>query len=248
MAYDVTLMPGDGIGPEVVEATRRVLEATGIEFNWDYQDLGMVAQERQGTTLPDATIASVQRTKLGLKGPTTTPVGTGFRSVNVGLRQALNLYANLRPAKTYQGVRSTFDNVDLIIVRENLEDLYAGVEFDTGTPEAARVIDAINAESQKKLDKSSAVSIKMITPEDRKSTRLKSSHANTSYAVFCLQKTVVLIGLSPTQRAEIMHDVATKLTPPDMPPRRCQIPYKLHVWHRDTDDHHASHLHRARSL
>jgi isocitrate dehydrogenase (NAD+) len=158
-------MPGDGIGPEVVEATRRVLEATGIEFNWDYQDLGMVAQEKHGTTLPDATIASVQRTKLGLKGPTTTPVGTGFRSVNVGLRQALNLYANLRPAKTYQGVRSTFDNVDLIIVRENLEDLYAGVEFDTGTPEAARVIDAINAESQKKLDKSSAVSIKMITPE-----------------------------------------------------------------------------------
>ncbi len=165
MAYDVTLMPGDGIGPEVVEATRRVLEATGIEFNWDYQDLGMVAQEKQGTTLPDATIASVQRTKLGLKGPTTTPVGTGFRSVNVGLRQALNLYATLRPAKTYQGVRSTFDSVDLIIVRENLEDLYAGVEFDTGTPEAARVIEAINAESQKKLDKSSAVSIKMITPE-----------------------------------------------------------------------------------
>jgi isocitrate dehydrogenase (NAD+) len=134
MAYDVTLMPGDGIGPEVVEAARRVLEATGIDFNWDYQDLGMVAQEKHGTTLPDATIQSVQRTKVGLKGPTTTPVGTGFRSVNVGLRQALNLYANLRPAKTYQGVRSTFDNVDLIIVRENLEDLYAGVEFDTGTP------------------------------------------------------------------------------------------------------------------
>jgi isocitrate dehydrogenase (NAD+) len=165
MAYDVTLMPGDGIGPEVVEAARRVLEATGLDFNWDYQDLGMVAQEKHGTTLPDATIRSVQRTKVGLKGPTTTPIGTGFRSVNVGLRQALNLYANLRPAKTYRGVRSTFDNVDLIIVRENLEDLYAGVEFDTGTPEAARVIEAINAESPKKLDRSSAVSIKMITPE-----------------------------------------------------------------------------------
>jgi isocitrate dehydrogenase (NAD+) len=165
MAYDVTLMPGDGIGPEVVEATRRVLEATGIAFNWDYQDLGLSAQEKHGTTLPDATIASVRRTKLGLKGPTTTPVGTGTRSVNVGLRQALNLYANLRPAKTYRGVHAPFDNVDLIVVRENLEDLYAGVEFDTDTPEAARVIAAINQESAKKIEPDAAISIKMITPE-----------------------------------------------------------------------------------
>jgi isocitrate dehydrogenase (NAD+) len=165
MAYDVTLMPGDGIGPEVVEATRRVLEATGIAFNWDYQDLGLSAQEKHGTTLPDATIASVRRTKLGLKGPTTTPVGTGTRSVNVGLRQALNLDANLRPAKTYRGVHAPFDNVDLIVVRENLEDLYAGVEFDTDTPEAARVISAINQESAKKIEPDAAISIKMITPE-----------------------------------------------------------------------------------
>ena len=165
MAYDVTLMPGDGIGPEVAEAARRVLEATGLQFNWDYQDLGMVAQEKHGTTLPDATVASVRRTRVGLKGPTTTPIGTGFRSVNVGLRQALNLYANLRPAKTYAGVRSAFDNVDLIVVRENLEDLYAGVEFDTGTPEAGRVIGAINRESPKQIEPSAAVSIKMITPE-----------------------------------------------------------------------------------
>ncbi len=165
MAYEVTLMPGDGIGPEVVEAARRVLEATGVEFAWDYQDLGLSAQEKHGTPLPDATIASVQRTKIGLKGPTTTPVGTGTRSVNVGLRQALNLYANLRPAKTYRGVRAPFENVDLIIVRENLEDLYAGVEFDTGTPEADRVIEAINAESPKKISPSAAVSVKMITPE-----------------------------------------------------------------------------------
>ncbi|HEX5506680.1 MAG TPA: isocitrate/isopropylmalate dehydrogenase family protein [Thermomicrobiales bacterium] len=165
MAYDVTLMPGDGIGPEVVEATRRVLEATGIAFNWDYQDLGLCAQEKHGTTLPEATLDSVRRTKLGLKGPTTTPVGTGTRSVNVGLRQALNLYANLRPAKTYQGVRAPFDDVDLIIVRENLEDLYAGIEFDTATPEAARVIGAINQESAKKVEPDAAISIKMITPE-----------------------------------------------------------------------------------
>ena len=165
MAYTVTLIPGDGIGPELAEATRRVLEATGVAFEWDQHPAGEDVRREEGTPFPDRTLDSIRRNRVGIKGPTTTPVGTGFRSVNVGLRQALNLYANLRPAKTYQGVRSTFDNVDLIIVRENLEDLYAGVEFDTGTPEAARVIDAINAESQKKLDKSSAVSIKMITPE-----------------------------------------------------------------------------------
>lgn len=165
MAYNVTLMPGDGIGPEVVEAMRRVLEATGIEFQWDYQDLGMVAQEKQGSTLPEATIESVRRNKVGIKGPTTTPIGTGFRSVNVGLRQALNLYANLRPARTYEGVRANFDNVDLIVVRENLEDTYAGVEFDTGTEEAKRVIGAINADSAKKVAEDAAITIKMITPE-----------------------------------------------------------------------------------
>ena len=165
MAYQVTLMPGDGIGPEVVEAMRRVVEATGIEFEWDYQDLGMVAQEKQGSTLPQATIDSVRRNKVGIKGPTTTPIGTGFRSVNVGLRKALNLYANLRPARTYEGVRANFDNVDLIVVRENLEDTYAGVEFDTGTPEAHRVIKAINADSQKQVAEDAAITIKMITPE-----------------------------------------------------------------------------------
>lgn len=165
MAYTVTLMPGDGIGPEVVEAMRRVIEATGIEFNWDYQDLGEMAQEKHGSTLPDATVESVRRNKIGIKGPTTTPIGTGFRSVNVGLRQALNLYANLRPAKTYEGVRANFDNVDLIVVRENLEDTYAGVEFDTNTPEAHRVIKAINADSAKKVAEDAAITIKMITPE-----------------------------------------------------------------------------------
>jgi isocitrate dehydrogenase (NAD+) len=144
---------------------RRVLEATGIEFSWDYQDLGMVAQEKQGSTLPEATIESVRRNKVGIKGPTTTPIGTGFRSVNVGLRQALNLYANLRPARTYEGVRANFDNVDLIVVRENLEDTYAGVEFDTGTEEAKRVIGAINADSAKKVAEDAAITIKMITPE-----------------------------------------------------------------------------------
>src|SRR5215213_1258137 len=121
-AYNVTLIPGDGIGPEVTEATRRVLEATGIDFTWDYQLAGTAALEEHGDLLPDVTLESVKRNKIGLKGPITTPIGSGFRSVNVGLRQALGLYANLRPGKTIPGVQSTFDNIDLVVVRENLED------------------------------------------------------------------------------------------------------------------------------
>ena len=163
--YQVSLIPGDGIGPEVTEATRRVLEATGIEFEWEYCDAGLNALEKHGDVLPEATLASVRRNGIGLKGPITTPVGSGFRSVNVGLRQALSLYANLRPGKTIPGVQSTFDDIDLVIVRENMEDTYAGVEFDTGTPEATEVISAINAVSARKVAANAAISIKMITPE-----------------------------------------------------------------------------------
>jgi isocitrate dehydrogenase (NAD+) len=154
--YQVSLIPGDGIGPEVAEATRRILEATGIGFEWDYCDAGLDALEKHGDVLPEATLESVRKNGIGLKGPITTPVGSGFRSVNVGLRQALNLYANLRPGKTIPGV----------IVRENLEDTYAGVEFDTGTQEAAEVIAAINARSQKQIAANAAITIKMITPEN----------------------------------------------------------------------------------
>ena len=165
MAYDVTLIPGDGIGPEVVEAARRVLEATGVGFTWHTADAGLEALEKHGDTLPAATVESVRRTKLGLKGPITTPVGTGFRSVNVGLRQALNLYANLRPARIFPGVRTRYEGVDIVVVRENSEDLYAGVEFDTGTDDAHTVIDAINPLSKRKIARDAAISIKMITPE-----------------------------------------------------------------------------------
>jgi isocitrate dehydrogenase (NAD+) len=125
----------------------------------------MVALEKHGDVLPESTLESVRRNGIGLKGPITTPVGSGFRSVNVGLRQALNLYANLRPGKSIKGVQAAFENIDLVIVRENLEDTYAGVEFDTGTPEAAEVIAAINARSEKQIAANSAISIKMITPE-----------------------------------------------------------------------------------
>ena len=165
-AYNVTLIPGDGIGPEVTEATRRVLEATGIGFTWDYQEAGLVALERHGDLLPEATLDSVRKNKIGLKGPITTPLGTGFRSVNVGLRQALGLYANLRPAKTIKGVQSTFDDIDLVVVRENLEGMYSGIEFDTGTPEAAEVIAKINSLSSKPVDPAAAISIKVMTEKN----------------------------------------------------------------------------------
>ena len=165
MTYRVTLIPGDGIGPEVAEATRRVLDASGVLFDWDVRDAGMDAMERHGDVLPAETLDSIRANKVGLKGPITTPIGEGFRSVNVGLRQALGLYANLRPGRTIKGVQSTFSDIDLVIVRENMEDTYAGVEFDTGTQEAAEVIAAINARSAKQVAADAAITIKMITPD-----------------------------------------------------------------------------------
>ena len=163
--YRVTLIPGDGIGPEVAEATRRVLDASGVEIAWETRDAGMTALEQQGEVLPEETLDSVRRNGVGLKGPITTPVGGGFRSVNVGLRHALGLYANLRPGRTMAGVQSTFDDIDLVVVRENMEDLYAGVEFDTETAEAREVIGFINERSSKPIAADAAISIKMITPE-----------------------------------------------------------------------------------
>jgi isocitrate dehydrogenase (NAD+) len=163
--YQVSLLPGDGIGPEVADATRRVLDATGVGFDWEICEAGLEAFEKHGELLPQATIESIRKNGVGLKAPLTTPIGTGFRSVNVALRQELETYANLRPGKTIKGVQSTFSDVDLVIVRENLEDLYAGVEFDTGSPEAAEVIQAINARSKKQIASDAAISVKMITPE-----------------------------------------------------------------------------------
>jgi isocitrate dehydrogenase (NAD+) len=127
MTYDVTLIPGDGIGPEITAQTVRVLKATGLRFNWDEELAGMAAVEATGTPLPDATVESIRKNSLALKGPLTTPVGTGFRSVNVGLRKEFELFANIRPARTIiPGGR--FENVDIVLVRENLEGLYIGVE------------------------------------------------------------------------------------------------------------------------
>src|SRR5437588_1059742 len=163
MPHAITLIPGDGTGPEITEATRRVLEATGVEFRWHMHQAGLSVLEQAGTVLPESVIASIRETKLGLKGPITTPVGKGFRSANVALRKSLDLYANLRPAKTYQGLRSRYDNIDMIIVRENTDDLYAGVEFQRGTPEQQEIIDSIARTTGTHLDNNSAISIKYIS-------------------------------------------------------------------------------------
>jgi isocitrate dehydrogenase (NAD+) len=133
MAHDVTLIPGDGTGPELAEATRRVLEATGVDLNWDRHEAGIDEYEKHGNPFPDATLDSLKTTGVGIKGPTTTPVGSGFRSINVLLRKELDLYACIRPCKAYDGVRTRFPETDIVIVRENTEDLYAGIEFERGT-------------------------------------------------------------------------------------------------------------------
>ncbi len=163
MAYRVTLIPGDGTGPEIVEATRRVLEATGVQFDWDVQEAGVDVLEKYGTPLPDSVIESVKRNKVALKGPITTPIGKGFRSVNVALRKSLGLYACLRPCKSYPGVRSRYDNVDLVIVRENMEDLYAGVEFAKGSDGAKRLIELAAETGAGIIAPDSGISIKSIS-------------------------------------------------------------------------------------
>ncbi len=163
MAHRVTLIPGDGTGPEIVEATRRVLEATGVQFDWDVQEAGVDVLEKYGTPLPDGVIDSIKRNKVALKGPITTPVGKGFRSVNVALRKSLGLYACLRPCKSYKGVRSRYDNVNLIVVRENMEDLYAGVEFQKGTEGAKQIIALAQQLGAGTISEDSGISIKSIS-------------------------------------------------------------------------------------
>ena len=163
MVYNVTLIPGDGIGPEVTEATRRVLEATGVAFQWDMAEAGADVIDKYGTPLPDSVLGSVRKNRVALKGPITTPVGSGFRSVNVTLRKKLDLYACVRPCKTYPGVPSPYKDVDLVVVRENVEDLYAGIEFEQGTPEALKLIQ-LTAEAEKgTISEDSGISLKVIS-------------------------------------------------------------------------------------
>ena len=163
MKHNITLIPGDGIGPEISEAMRRTVDATGVSINWEIAEAGGDVIEKYKTPLPDSVLDSVRKNKVAIKGPIVTPVGSGFRSVNVKLRQDLDLYACLRPCKLYQGVMSRYDKVDLVIVRENTEDLYAGIEFQKGTKAAEEVISVIEKNSSSKIREDSAISIKPIS-------------------------------------------------------------------------------------
>jgi isocitrate dehydrogenase (NAD+) len=195
VAHEVTLIPGDGTGPELTEATRRVLEATGVDFTWDVQQAGVGVMEEAGTPLPDETLASIRRTRVALKGPITTPIGTGFRSVNVALRHELNLYACVRPCKSYPGMRSRYDDVDVVIVRENTEDLYAGIEYEAGTPDAARVIEMLNGLQAKQILPSSGISVKPISPEGSERIirfAFEYAQANGRRRVSCVTKANIM--------------------------------------------------------
>jgi len=163
MAYRVTFIPGDGVGPELSEATRRVLEATGVEFDWDWQDAGADVMDTYGTPLPDHVLESIKANKIAIKGPITTPVGTGFRSVNVALRKEMDLFACLRPCKSYEGIPGAVPDVDIVIVRENHEDLYAGIEFEEGSEDARKVIDFLNGIQPTQIRADSGISIKPIS-------------------------------------------------------------------------------------
>ena len=163
MSYRVTFIPGDGVGPELSEATRRVLEATGVQFDWDVQEAGADVMDKYGTPLPEHVLRSIRDNHVAIKGPITTPVGTGFRSVNVALRKELDLYCCLRPCKWYPGVRSRYQDIDIVICRENHEDLYAGIEFEEGLPETHKVIEFLSELSGKPIREDSGISIKPIS-------------------------------------------------------------------------------------
>ena len=160
---NVTLITGDGIGPEIAQATRRCIDATGVKIRWEIAEAGEDVMARLGTPLPDATLESIKKNGVALKAPITTPVGTGFRSINVYLRQSLDLYACLRPCKSFKGVRSRYEDIDLVIVRENTEDLYAGIEFQKSQGDTLELIDWLNKHSKRKITPDSGISIKPIS-------------------------------------------------------------------------------------
>ena len=163
MKHKVTLIPGDGTGPEITEATKRVVEATGAEIEWEIVQAGAEVYKSQGTVLPDNVIESLRKNKVGLKGPITTPVGSGFRSVNVAMRKLFNLYACVRPCKSFKGVRSKYDNIDLVVIRENTEDLYAGVEFEHGKKETEALIKYLKTINETPIRRDSGISVKPIS-------------------------------------------------------------------------------------
>jgi isocitrate dehydrogenase (NAD+) len=163
MAHNITLIPGDGVGPEISLATQRVLDATGVGIKWEMAYAGADAREQLGELLPQATLKSIRKNKVAIKGPVTTPVGAGFRSVNVALRKELDLYTCLRPCKIYPGAPTTFENVDIVVVRENTEDLYSGIEFEEGKAETAKLRKLVAEATGNKVSEDSAVSLKVIS-------------------------------------------------------------------------------------
>ena len=163
MTHRVTLIPGDGTGPELAEATRRVLEATVVEFDWDVQDAGVDVFESEGNPLPERTLGSIRERGVAIKGPTTTPVGSGFRSINVALRKEFDLYSCVRPCKAYEGVRTRFPETDIVIIRENTEDLYAGIEFEQGSEEAEKLRGFLADELDSPIRDGSGISVKPIS-------------------------------------------------------------------------------------
>jgi len=163
MTHKITLIPGDGIGREVSQAAVRCIDATGVDIKWEEVLAGAETLEKTGEILPQGVLDSIRRNKVALKGPITTPIGTGFRSVNVAIRQALELFACVRPAKSYAGIKSRFSDIDLVIVRENSEDLYMGVEFEEGKPETKALINQIAKDTKKNIRPDSGISIKPIS-------------------------------------------------------------------------------------
>ena len=163
MKHIITLIPGDGTGPEISEATVRVVEATGIDIEWDVKNAGADVYEKEGTVLPENVIDSLKKNKVGIKGPITTPVGKGFRSVNVAMRKIFNLYACVRPCKSYPGVKSRYENLDIVIIRENTEDLYAGIEFEQGKQETKGLIEYIKEKKNISVKEDSGITIKPIS-------------------------------------------------------------------------------------
>ncbi len=181
MSHNITLIPGDGVGPEITEATRKVLEATGVSFNWDIVYAGGSVQEEYGTPLPDHVLASIRKNRVALKGPVTTPVGSGFRSINVALRQQLELYACLRPCKSYPGAPTPYRDVDIVVVRENMEDLYAGIEFEKDSPQTAELIEMLSRTVGATVRDDSGISIKPISETgSRRIVRFAFEYARSS--------------------------------------------------------------------
>src|SRR5882672_217971 len=163
MVHEATLIPGDGTGPEICNVVKKVVGATGVEIKWEQVEAGVDIMKNDGTQLPDNVLASCRRTKVALKGPITTPIGTGFRSVNVALRKELDLYACIRPCRTYPGVKSRYEKIDLVIVRENTEDLYAGIEFERGSHGAEALRELVHVEAKREIPDDAGISIKPIS-------------------------------------------------------------------------------------